>query len=238
MAASQLPSVLIVEDEAIIALDVRRQLEAAGFPVVGIESDAAKVVETVARLRPGLVLMDVQLHGAADGVTLAEDVYLCEQVPVVFLSAFSDDALLERAGRAGAFGYLVKPFAPATLLSTLRLAAMKHAEVAGQRREVRWMRASLRAVPHPFVVLDEAGALVFANPAAEKLVGATRLDLAAAPPPWLGLLGRAAEDVVLLPLAAGPDRVVRATRANRAAGDSEVLVWRLDAVAAGRAPIT
>lgn len=227
------PSVLIVEDEAIIALDLRRQLESSGFVVVGVEARAAAVIPAVQRLRPSLVLMDVRLQGAADGITLAEEIHHLENVAVVFLSAYTDGDLLERAARSGGYAYLVKPFSTSTLVATLGIAVQKHAELMRHRTNAEWMAATLSSLPTAIVALDAAGALVFANAAAERVTGERRLDLAARPAAWvdrLSLHGTATPVEFLL--SPGAPACVRATALASVPGPAAVRVWRLETVPA------
>jgi AmiR/NasT family two-component response regulator len=77
--------------------------------------------------------MDIRLQGPVDGLTVAEELYVCEKTPVVFLTAYSDETTLARAAGTGAYGYLVKPVAPGSLSSTLRMAREKHDELTDRR---------------------------------------------------------------------------------------------------------
>jgi PAS domain S-box-containing protein len=120
------PSVLIVEDEAIVAADLKMRLTLQGYRVVGTTSSGEAAVELAARERPQLVLMDIQLEGEMDGIEAADHIRRRFHLPVVFLSAFSEDATLERAKRAEPFGYILKPFEDRELKTTLDMALYKH----------------------------------------------------------------------------------------------------------------
>lgn len=207
-----IPSVLVVEDEAVIALDIRRQLEGAGVQVVGIVATGHDVGAAVERWRPGLVLMDVRLRGEIDGITMAEDLYTCDDIPVVFLSAYTDPEMLSRASRAGAYAYIVKPFSSSTLLATLRMVHSKHSEVRRVREELEWLRELVAGLEGAIVAVDDEGTLVLTNRAAEQLLGESRLGLNRQRPAWLETL-RAATGPVSFALAA-PGRTIVATPAT------------------------
>lgn len=121
--------VLIVEDEAVIAMDLEGLLTKMGYEPVGIVSRSQEVVPTVQRVKPELVLMDVRLGSGYDGIALAEEIYVCERVPVVFVTAFSDAKTIERMRTCGSYGCVVKPVDEGTLNATISIAMGKHQEV-------------------------------------------------------------------------------------------------------------
>lgn len=123
------PSVVIVDDEQIVALDIRRTLERLGYAVPAMAADGEDAVRVAGELRPDLVLMDIRLRGAMDGIEAAGRISGEFGVPVVFLTAFSDAATLERAKACGPFGFLVKPFEERELHSTIEVALLKHRAV-------------------------------------------------------------------------------------------------------------
>lgn len=111
-----------VEDEALIMMELKDRLERLGFEVCGSAARGENAVRRIAELGPDLVLMDVNLAGAMDGVEAARRVYEDYRIPVVFLTAYSEPGLIERAGKAGAFGYLVKPFQERDLYAAILVA--------------------------------------------------------------------------------------------------------------------
>ena len=123
------PSVVIVDDEQIVALDIRRTLERLGYTVPAMAADGEDAVRVAGELRPDLVLMDIRLRGSMDGIEAAGRISGQYGVPVVFLTAFSDAATLERAKACGPFGFLVKPFEERELHSTIEVALLKHRAV-------------------------------------------------------------------------------------------------------------
>lgn len=120
-------SILIVEDQHIIAADIQNKLTMLGYQVVGSTDNGMQAVELASKLRPALVLMDVRLSGNMDGVEAAVLIRREFSIPVVFLTAHSDAETLERAGQADAFGYLLKPFEERELRTHIEIALYKHA---------------------------------------------------------------------------------------------------------------
>jgi signal transduction histidine kinase len=118
--------ILIVEDENIVALDMRMRLESMGYRVVDVVDTAALAVERAAELSPKLVLMDIKLKGERDGIDAADLIRERSDVPVIFVTAFTDDRTLDRAKRASPYGYIVKPFHERELRIAIELAIYKH----------------------------------------------------------------------------------------------------------------
>ncbi|MDD2465732.1 MAG: response regulator, partial [Desulfobulbus sp.] len=104
------PSLLIVEDQAIVAEDLANKVRQLGYAVAGTTMTGEEAVELVRQLRPSLVLMDIRLAGAMDGIAAAKAIHMECKVPVLFLTAHSDADTITRARQAEAFGYILKPF--------------------------------------------------------------------------------------------------------------------------------
>ena len=137
--------VLVVEDERVVALDLRDSLEDMGYQVVDILARGEDAAAAAERLRPDLVLMDIHLAGQMTGTEAASQIRERLDIPVIFLTAYSDSATLERASGSLPHGYLVKPFDKRELDATLRMALTRHrAEVDVQRSERR-LRLALEA---------------------------------------------------------------------------------------------
>jgi signal transduction histidine kinase len=120
-------TILVVEDEHVVAHDIRRTLELFGYNVPTIVSTGRQAVETADKLRPELVLMDIMLGGDMDGVAAATEIRARLTIPVVFLTSHSDDATLTRAARTQPFGYVVKPFSDRDLDIAISFALKKSA---------------------------------------------------------------------------------------------------------------
>ncbi len=128
-------TVVVAEDEALIRLDVVEMLTEAGYRVVGEAGDGEQAVKLAEELRPDLVVMDVKMP-VLDGISAAERIVAARIAPVVLLTAFSQQELVERARDAGAMAYVVKPFGAADLLPALEIAVSRHAQIVGLEAEV------------------------------------------------------------------------------------------------------
>jgi signal transduction histidine kinase len=120
------PRIYIVEDEALIAMELSDRLTHLDYEVCGRAAHGEKALEEIPAVRPSIVLMDIQLAGKLTGIETALRLRPQVDVPVVFLSAFSDARLVAEAIAAGSFGYLVKPFEERELHATLQVALYKH----------------------------------------------------------------------------------------------------------------
>jgi PAS domain S-box-containing protein len=118
--------ILVVEDEAIIATEIEDRLVELGFEVVGQAASGELAIEIAEQQRPDLVLMDIHLEGAIDGISAGEEIRGRFQLPVVFLTSFFDDATLERAKLTLPYGYILKPFDARELKSAVEIALYKH----------------------------------------------------------------------------------------------------------------
>ncbi len=124
---------MIVEDEAIVALDLEGQLTGLGFEVIALAHSGEESLRIAAGGRPDLILMDISLAGAMDGIQAASQLRASFNIPVIFLTALTDPATLERAKTSEPYGYLVKPFDPRELRAAIEMALFKHA--AEQERQ-------------------------------------------------------------------------------------------------------
>ena len=127
--------VLVVEDEALIRLDLAEMLTEEGYVVAGEAADGEQAVELARRLHPDLVIMDIKMP-KVDGITAATSIVEERIAPVVMLTAFSQRELIEQARDAGAMAYLVKPFARHELVPAIELAVSRFAEKRALEDEV------------------------------------------------------------------------------------------------------
>lgn len=119
-------TILIVEDENIIAKDISDRLISLGYRISGIVYSGEEAIQSAAELRPDLVLMDMNLQGAIDGIIAAEEIRWRFQIPVVYLTAYPDEKTLWRVNGSKPFGYIVKPFEEKNLHTTIQLALQRH----------------------------------------------------------------------------------------------------------------
>jgi DNA-binding NarL/FixJ family response regulator len=168
--------VLVVEDEQIVAMDLELRLGALGFDVVGSVVSAEAAIHAVQALRPDVVLMDIRLGGAMDGVTAAEEIYVCERTPVVIITAYGERTTVERVARSGAYGLVAKPFEISEVTAAIELALSKHGEFA----------APAERAPSEVgvVVVDSEGVVRSSNTQAVALLGEARA-LVGSTPTWV-----------------------------------------------------
>jgi PAS domain S-box-containing protein len=118
--------ILVVEDEAIVAMDIEDRLTAMGYQLGGAAASGEQALALAEAGHPDLVLMDIRLQGAMDGIVAAEEMRRRFHVPVIFLTAYSEEATLERAKLAEPYGYVLKPFNDRELKSAIEIALYKH----------------------------------------------------------------------------------------------------------------
>ena len=135
-------SILLVEDEDVIARDLEDTLIRLGYRVSGIASEGAEAIEMARELHPQLVVMDVSLRGEVDGIEAASAIQQDAPVPVIFLTGHSDTETLQRAVTAGPLGYLIKPFQEIDLRCAIEVAIHKHRSDVQRRAREEHLRRS------------------------------------------------------------------------------------------------
>ncbi len=163
--------ILVVEDEGIVAEDIKDILKSLGYSVCNVASSGEEAIAKTGETRPDLVLMDIMLDGKKDGVEAAEQITVRFDVPVVYLTAYADESTLERAKMTGPYGYIVKPFEERDLHSAIEVALHKHQMDRKLKRRERLVSATLRSIGDMVVSTDASGNLIFMNSAAEVLTG-------------------------------------------------------------------
>ncbi len=175
-AASPKTRILVVEDEAIVARDIRLQLDDLGYEPVGHASRGEAAIVMAGELHPDLVLMDVQLAGAMDGIAAAQVIRTRFALPVVFLTAFAEDETLARAKRAEPFGYILKPFSERDLHAVVEMAVYKHRLECKLRQSETRFRTMFEAEPDCVKLLGAGGELLEMNRAGLAMLEAETLE--------------------------------------------------------------
>lgn len=165
--------ILVVEDEAIIAADLAETLGSLGYDVVATVDTAEDAIVSAADLVPDLVLMDVRLAGAVDGIEAAATIKQRADIPVIFLTAHSDDETLRRAIGTAPLGYLVKPFRVSELRGAIELALRKHDLDRRLQERDHWLAAMIRSIGDAVIATDPDHRVTFLNPVAQALTGWT-----------------------------------------------------------------
>ena len=126
--------VVVAEDESLIRMDIVETLRDKGFDVVGEAGDGNKAVELAFALKPDLMVMDIKMPDL-DGLSAAEKIAELK-IPVVLLTAFSQQELVTRAAEVGAMAFLVKPFSPQDLLPAIEIALSRHTQLIALETEI------------------------------------------------------------------------------------------------------
>jgi PAS domain S-box-containing protein len=169
--------ILIVEDEPIVALDLRQEILQMGCEVVGVAESADEALIAVnTACRPDLALMDIRIVGSLDGIQTARLLNGMYGIPSIFLTSYSDESTIARAARAMPYGYLTKPFQSGELKATLQVALHKAKLDARQNAAHEKMARTMDGMREGVLLLSAEGRILFMNPAAEVLSGWTLLE--------------------------------------------------------------
>ncbi|MDD4854600.1 MAG: response regulator [Sulfuricurvum sp.] len=118
--------ILIVEDEAIVSMEIKRVIERIGYEVSAIVTNYKDAIQSVKRNKPDLILMDINLNSYKDGIETVQEIKMTQDIPVIYLTADSDSKTIERAIQTDPVGYLQKPFKREDLNSTIALGLYKN----------------------------------------------------------------------------------------------------------------
>lgn len=168
--------ILIVEDEIIVAEDIKDVLEEKGYIVVAIASSGEEAITQAAEKKPHLVLMDIRLRGKIDGVQAAEQIWNTHKIPILYLTANSDPNTIERAKTTEPFGYITKPFKEQELHTAVEIALNRYQiERKIQERE-QWLHTILNSLGDAVIATDNQNCVTLLNPVAEALTGWKQSD--------------------------------------------------------------
>ena len=161
--------ILVVEDESIVANDILNMLLTLKYKVTGVVQTASEAIENSRKEKPHLVLMDIMLQGKTTGITAAEIIYTKHNIPIVYLTSYTDETTLDRAKKTEPFGYLLKPFEERELKTTIEIALYKFKMEMKLKNRERFLTTILDGIDDGVIATDKEGAISFINPYAEKL---------------------------------------------------------------------
>jgi CheY-like chemotaxis protein len=168
-------TILVVEDEALVAEEIREDLEALGYKVPAVVSSGEEVMQAVAAHKPALVLMDIRLDGSVDGIEAAFLAKAEFGVPVVFLTAYSDSDTLERVAASDPSGYILKPFDERQLAATVEMALKKALVRSDKKGELAFNNPLIDALDTAAILVDLDGKIAHANECALATLKAPNL---------------------------------------------------------------
>lgn len=169
-------SILIVEDDFIVAKVIEKNLLELGYDVTGLAATGDDAVAKAGGDHPDLVLMDIHLQGETDGVGAAEKIHEMFNIPVIFLTAFSDQPTFERALVASPYGYIIKPFSRNTLATTIRVALNKKKAEQKKTDMHFWLDRTVSLLSEGIITIDASGKIILFNQAAELMTGWSTLE--------------------------------------------------------------
>jgi len=169
---------MVVEDMAVVATDIEYTLRELGYEVPRVVSSGEEAMQDVDELRPDLVLMDISLSGEVDGVEAAEWIREHLQIPVIYLTAYSDDSTLQRAKITEPFGYIVKPINRRELQANIEIALHRSKmEKALRESEERYAAVVQQSAECIFLVDAASGLILEGNPALQRLLGYSETEI-------------------------------------------------------------
>ena len=169
-------NIVIVEDEPIVAMDIKRCLKQLGYQVAGVAANSEDAVQQIVDNRPDLVLMDIRLKGDIDGIETAWRVRQRFNVPIVYLTAHSDPETLERAKFTEPYGYILKPYEDRDLHTTIEMAIHRFHKVTEIVDNERSLQMILRSIGDAVIATDSYGYVTYMNAVAEVVTGLRRSD--------------------------------------------------------------
>ncbi len=166
--------ILIVEDENVVAKDIQGRLNQLGYSVPFTVASGEEALRKAREIDPQLILMDIRLSkGFLNGVEAAEQINEKFDIPVVYLTAYADQATMERAKLTNPFGYILKPFQTKELHISIEMALFRHQREREARLRYEWLLAAVRCADQAILAIDTASTVRLMNAAAEMVTGWT-----------------------------------------------------------------
>jgi PAS domain S-box-containing protein len=164
-------TILIVEDEKIVAMDIAGNLKSAGYEVLGIVASGKDAIELVEKTPPDLILMDIRIKGDIDGIQTAEIIQSHYDIPIVYLTAFADENTLSRARITAPYGYIIKPFDKLTAQTIIEISLYKNKMERKIKENERWLSKILQYSGDAMIATDGEGKIKLMNKVAEYETG-------------------------------------------------------------------
>jgi len=167
-------SILVIEDESLVAEELSMRLEQLGYEVGGVVDNAADAFAYVSVVRPDFALVDINIKGTRTGIDVARRFREEFDIPVVFLTAHADATTLKAATATEPFGYIVKPFDKRSLAATLETAMRRRRAEQKLAKMERWLATTMNSIGDAVIAIDGELCVNYINPVAERLSGWTQ----------------------------------------------------------------
>jgi diguanylate cyclase (GGDEF)-like protein/PAS domain S-box-containing protein len=164
-------SILVVEDEVLVARDIKSRLIRMGYEVLDTARKGSEAIDKSLALKPDLILMDIHLADEIDGIEAAVRIRQTLEVPVIFCTAYADEETLERAKISTPYGYVLKPFDNRELEINIEIALYKHNIEIDLNNTRKRLDATLTSISDGVIATDLAGQICLINPMAERITG-------------------------------------------------------------------
>ncbi|MGL4368683.1 MAG: response regulator, partial [Spirochaetota bacterium] len=164
-------SILIVEDEALIAMELAMIMEAKGYSIAGTAASGDDAIRIAADKKPDIVLMDITIQGTMDGIASAGEICRLYDIPVVFVSAYCDINTIKSIISSCSYGFVRKPYDEGTLLYAVEMALSRHRQQRRHEEDRRLLSSILSSIDDGVIALDGNGVFTFINDSAVKMTG-------------------------------------------------------------------
>ncbi len=161
--------IAIVEDEHVIAMEIEDRIKKLGYSVPFVAASGEEAIEKMTTMSPDLILMDIMLEGGMDGIETAEKIRNNLNIPIVYLTAYSDEKTLSRAKLTDPYGYILKPLQEKELHKTIEIAIYKYEMEKKLREDKQWFSTTLKSIGDAVITTDTEEKIKFMNPVAESL---------------------------------------------------------------------
>jgi PAS domain S-box-containing protein len=169
--------ILIVEDEPIIALELSERLQQYGYNIVGIASNGVDAQKKFKSNNADLILLDISLKGDINGIDFATIIRKTSDIPIIYITAFSDEPTLAKAKLTQPSGFLLKPFNQRELETTIEISLYKYEMEKKIKDNERWLNSTLDGIGDAIITTDRNGLINFANSAAEQVIGLSKSEM-------------------------------------------------------------
>lgn len=212
--------ILIVEDESIVAKDIQLTLQKLGYEVPAPVSSGEEALKIIANNDLDLILMDIVLKGEIDGIETAKQAWVRFKKPVIFLTSYSDEKIIERAKQTEPFGYLIKPFEERELKRAIEMALHKANKESQLKESEEYLRILFELAPDGFFLMNLKGYFIDGNKAVENIIGYSKEEL----------IGKSYLKIPILPISEIPKVAAMLSKAalGMAVGPVELTLIRKD----------